>query len=94
MTVASAFEAWVEHKRAAQEYRAKVHGSVLRLLHRTLFFAFAAWQELAAYKAHQRAQVLSCVAMISNRVRHFYTFGLSDYAIGFDVSESAVCCAA
>ena len=69
VTVASAFDGWVEHTQASQESRAKVQGSVMRLLHRTLYSAFAAWQEVAADKAQQRAKVLTCIARISNRVR-------------------------
>lgn len=70
MTVASALQAWVEHTRASQENRVKVQSSLMRLLHRTMYSAFAAWQELAAEKAQQRAKIATCVAHISNRVRH------------------------
>lgn len=69
MTAASALQAWVEHTQACQENRAKVQGSLMRLLHRTLYSAFAAWQEVVTHKAHQRAKIASCVARISNRVR-------------------------
>lgn len=67
--MASAFDKWLEHTQASQESRAKVQGSVMRLLHRTLYSAFAAWQEVSADKAQQRAKVLTCLARISNRVR-------------------------
>ena len=69
MTAASALEAWVEYTRACQDNRAKVQGSLIRLLHRTLYSAFAAWQDVAADKAQQRAKIATCVARISNRVR-------------------------
>ena len=66
--MASAFDAWVEHTRATQGNRAKVQGSLLRLLHRTLYSAFAAWREVVAYKAQQKAKIQTCVARLSNRV--------------------------
>lgn len=69
MTAASAWEAWVEYTLACQENRAKVQGSLIRLLHRTLYAAFTAWQDAAADRAHQRAKIATCVARISNRVR-------------------------
>ena len=69
MTVASAFSAWLERVRVARENRSKVQGSLMRLLHRSLYSAFAAWQEIAADCAQDRAKVLSCLARISNRVR-------------------------
>ncbi|KAL3132382.1 hypothetical protein ABBQ32_008952 [Trebouxia sp. C0010 RCD-2024] len=67
MTAASAWEAWVEYTLACQENRAKVQGSLIRLLHRTLYAAFTAWQDAAADRAHQRAKIATCVARISNR---------------------------
>ena len=66
--MASAFEAWVEHTRVAQGNRTKVQGSLLRMLHRTLYSAFAAWREVVAYKAQQKAKIQTCVARLSNRV--------------------------
>ena len=69
MTVASAFNAWLQHTRLAADNRSKVHNSVMHLLHRAQYSAFAAWQELAAARAHQKAKILSCLARISNRVR-------------------------
>ena len=77
MTAASALQAWVEHTRACQENRSKVQGSLMRLLHRTLYSAFAAWQEAATHKAHQRAKIAACIARISNRVRPTFALALA-----------------
>lgn len=68
MTEASAFTAWLDHTRSSQQNRSKVQGSVMRLLHRSLYSAFAAWQQVAADRAQQKAKILSCLARISNRV--------------------------
>jgi len=68
MTEASAFAAWLDHTRTSKHNRSKVQGSVMRLLHRNLCSAFAAWQEVAADRAQQKAKILSCLARIGNRV--------------------------
>lgn len=76
MTAASALQAWIEHTRASQQNRVKVQSSLMRMLHRTMYSAFAAWQEVAAEKALQRAKIAACVAHISNRVRPLHPLAL------------------
>ena len=68
VTMASAFRGWAEHVAEAAEGRAKVQGSLLRLLHRSLFSAFAAWREAAAVQVEQRTKVMTCLTRLTQRV--------------------------